>query len=186
MLIANADHVKTPWVPSVDISIMNNDYDSKNDFDKTTITVVDPPVYGSVVVNLNGSVTYTPTNKVSSVDKFIYKICDHAGLCDTALVTVKMTEGLIWVPEAISVNGDGINDYFVIRGLENYPNSALTIYTRSGQLVYKSDNYLNDWAGKSLESTIKDNILLPTGTYYYVLHLGGTDRYIKGFVYLLY
>jgi hypothetical protein len=58
-------------------------------------------------------------------------------------------------------------------------------YTRSGQLIYKSMDYYNDWSGNAMNSSLQDGTLLPTGTYYYVLHLGGTDRYIKGFVYLL-
>ena len=60
------------------------------------------------------------------------------------------------------------------------------IYTRSGLLIYKSMDYMNDWSGHALNSSLPDDTLLPTGTYYYVLHLGGTNRYLKGFVYLLY
>ena len=104
---------------------------------------------------------------------------------DTAKVTIDIYDGPVWIPEAISVNGDGHNEYFVIRGLEDYKNSSLTIYTRSGQMIYKSLDYQNDWSGKTLNSSMKDGILLPTATYYYVLHLGGTDRYLKGFVYLM-
>jgi hypothetical protein len=58
------------------------------------------------------------------------------------------------------------------------------IYTRAGQLIYKSEDYNNDWEGHALNSSLSDGITLPVGTYYYVLHLGGTNRYIKGFVYL--
>ena len=106
-------------------------------------------------------------------------------VCDTAKVTIDIYDGPVWIPEAISVNGDGQNEFFVIRGLESYRPSSLVIYTRAGQLIYKSLDYQNDWSGHALNSTLKDGEQLPTGTYYYVLHLGGTDRYIKGFVYLL-
>ncbi|NEW84675.1 MAG: gliding motility-associated C-terminal domain-containing protein, partial [Mariniphaga sp.] len=58
--------------------------------------------------------------------------------------------------------------------------------TRSGQPVYHSLDYLNDWNGTTLKSTLTDLQLVPTGVYYYVLKLGGTNRSIKGFVYIGY
>jgi gliding motility-associated-like protein len=186
VLMANADYFRSEWVQSVVIKVLNNDYDSKNDFDKRKLKIIQDPEYGRVVVNSNGTITYYPFEEKSRVDKYIYEICDMADLCDTALVTIDLFAGPIWIPEAISVNGDGHNEVFVIRGLDQYPNSELTIYTRSGQLVYKSLNYLNDWGGHTHSATIADGTLLPTGTYYYVLRLGGTNRFIKGFVYLEY
>ncbi|MEI7829232.1 MAG: gliding motility-associated C-terminal domain-containing protein [Prolixibacteraceae bacterium] len=185
-LIANADYVRTSWVDSIHIHVLNNDYDSRNDIDKRTLTIVQKPNYGTTRINSNGTVIYSPETKKALVDYFIYSICDSVNLCDTAKVTIDIFDGPVWIPEAISANGDGHNEYFVIRGLEDYQNSSLMIYTRSGQLIYKSMDYNNDWSGRALNSSLQDGTLLPTGTYYYVLHLGGTDRYIKGFVYLLY
>ena len=185
-LIANADYVRTSWVDSIHIHVLNNDYDSKNDIDKGSLFVLRKPSYGTTRVISDGTIVYSPNTRKAVADHFIYQICDSANVCDTAMVTVDIYDGPVWVPEAISVNGDGRNEVFVIRGLENYRNSSLTIYTRSGQMVYKSLDYNNDWSGKALHSTLRDGTMLPTGTYYYVLHLGGTDKYIKGFVYLLY
>ena len=185
-LIANDDYVRTSWLDSIHIHVLNNDYDSKNDIDKGTLTVTKKPSYGSTLVNPDGSIIYTPSTHKAVVDQFTYQICDSSNVCGSALVTVEIFDGPVWIPEAISVNGDGHNESFVIRGLENFQNSSLMIYTRAGQLVYKSLDYKNDWAGKAQNSSLSDGVLLPTATYYYVLHLGGTSRYIKGFVYLTY
>ena len=185
-LIANADYVRTSWVDSIHVHVLNNDYDSRNDIDKRTLSIVKQPNYGKTHITTDGTIIYSPNTRKSIVDQFIYQICDSVAVCDTAMVTVDIFEGPVWIPEAISANGDGHNEFFVIRGLEDYKNSTLTIYTRSGQLIYKSLDYQNDWSGRALNSALKDGAMLPTGTYYYVLHLGGTDRYIKGFVYLLY
>jgi gliding motility-associated-like protein len=185
-LIANADYVRTSWVDSIHIHVLNNDFDSRNDINKRTLSIVQKPNFGTTHINSDGTVIYTPGTRKALVDYFIYQICDSVNLCDTAKVTIDIFDGPVWIPEAISANGDGHNEYFVIRGLEDYKNSSLMIYTRSGQLIYKSMDYNNDWSGKALNSSLQDDTLLPTGTYYYVLHLGGTDRYIKGFVYLLY
>ncbi|HEY5510759.1 MAG TPA: gliding motility-associated C-terminal domain-containing protein [Prolixibacteraceae bacterium] len=186
VLIANADYIRTSWVDSVHIHVLNNDYDSKNALDKRSLKVIQNPAYGKTQVIPDGTIIYSPDTHKAAIDHFVYQICDEGGVCDTANVTVDIYDGPVWIPEAISPNGDGQNEYFVIRGLSNYKNSALTIYTRAGQLVYRSLDYQNDWSGKSLEAAIPDGTMLPTGTYYYVLHLGGTNRYLKGFVYLLY
>ena len=186
VLVANADYIRTSWVDSVHIHVLNNDYDSKNSLDKRSLKVIHNPAYGKTQVALDGTVIYSPNTRKASIDHFVYQICDGGGVCDTADVTVDIFDGPVWIPEAISPNGDGQNEYFVIRGLTDYKNSSLTIYNRAGQLVYRSLDYQNDWSGKSLNAPISDGTMLPTGTYYYVLHLGGTTRYLKGFVYLLY
>jgi gliding motility-associated-like protein len=185
-LIANADYVRTSWVDSIHIHVLNNDFDSRNDINKRTLSIIQKPSYGSTFISSDGTIVYSPGTRKAIVDYLVYSICDSVNLCDTAKVTIDIFDGPVWIPEAISANGDGHNEYFVIRGLEDYKNSSLMIYTRSGQLIYKSMDYINDWSGHALNSSLQDGTLLPTGTYYYVLHLGGTDRYIKGFVYLLY
>ena len=111
------------------------------------------------------------------------------GLCDSALVTIDIYDAALKVPEAFSPNGDGLNDNLVFTGLENYPQSHLHVYTRSGQLVYQSDDYQNDWDGRTLSPAragLTNNERVPTGTYYYILELGGANRTIKGFVYIGY
>jgi len=70
--------------------------------------------------------------------------------------------------------------------LENYPESKLIIFTRSGDKVYENDNYLNDWDGKFVNKISNSRITLLSGTYYYILKLGGTNRTIKGFIYVGY
>jgi gliding motility-associated-like protein len=186
VLVAYNDYARTSWVDAIDIPVLHNDYDSSNDIKLNTLRIVKDPTMGGVLVNPDGTVTYSPIVRKAGRDQFIYEICDSINLCDTALVTVDLYDGPIWIPEAISPNGDGSNETFVIRGLDAYPNSELTIYTRSGQLIYKNPNYLNDWDGRAMGSRIEDGTLLPTGTYYYVLHLGGTNRYLKGFIYVAY
>ena len=89
----------------------------------------------------------------------------------------------LFFPEAISPNGDGLNDKFVIRGLKAYPKSSLTIYSRDGHVVYKTGDYQNDWGGLQ-NLGMYNSHPVPPGTYYYQLHLGGTQRIVKGFIYL--
>ncbi len=80
------------------------------------------------------------------------------------------------LPNTITPNGDGLNDYFVIPGLENYPYSKIEIYNRWGSPLYKSDDYQNDWNGEGLLA----------GTYYYILHINTSPvQTVKGWIQIL-
>lgn len=61
-------------------------------------------------------------------------------------------------PNIITPNNDGINDYFTISGLENHPNTTLTIFDRNRKIVFSSNDYNNKWDGD----------MLPEGTYFYI------------------
>ena len=195
-ITAEDDYARTSWVEEVQITVLRNDHSSDLALDISSLIpeIMQAPRMGDAIVNnSNGTISYVPKVRLSGRDNFTYRICHPlfpAGtpnaVCDTAVVTIDLYDGPIWVPEAISPNGDSENDIFEIRGLDEYKNSEISIYTRSGQLVYHSDDYQNDWDGRTLGSRIPDGTLVPTGTYYYVLHLGGTNRYLKGFVYVAY
>ncbi len=68
--------------------------------------------------------------------------------------------------EVFSPNGDGINETWILEGLENYPNNRVEVFNRWGQPVFAADNYQNNWTGTTLSGDA-----LPAGTYYYILTL---------------
>jgi gliding motility-associated-like protein len=69
-------------------------------------------------------------------------------------------------------NGDGINDTFVIEGIETSPDNELILYNRWGVEVYRKKNYDNSFNGQSNgRVTVNESSQLPAGTYYYVLQL---------------
>lgn len=79
----------------------------------------------------------------------------------------------ITIPNILSENGDSINNFFIIDGIENYPNSKLMILNRWGKVVYENDNYENDWKGRASSN----NEPLPRGVYFYQLTLGGSKNH---------
>lgn len=102
--------------------------------------------------------------------------------------------GNIVIYNGITPNGDGLNDYFLIDGIRNYPNNKVTIYNRWGVKVFETTSYDSDgnvFKGYSHgRTTIAPNEMLPTGTYYYVLTYemtnAGSSRNIEkaGFLYI--
>jgi gliding motility-associated-like protein len=64
----------------------------------------------------------------------------------------------ITIPNIFTPNGDYINDYFVIEGIEQFSETHLLVFRRDGKVIYDKTDYLNDWNA--------DNI--PDGVYYYV------------------
>ena len=79
----------------------------------------------------------------------------------------------------ISLNGDGINDLWIVRNIEDFGNNSVKIFNRVGQEVYRKVNYANDWDGK------KGGNPLPSGTYYYVFEHSKSKIPVKGYITIL-
>lgn len=82
-------------------------------------------------------------------------------------------EDNVIVYNGFSPNEDGVNDYFFIDGLSNYPNNTLEIYNRWGVKVFETSGYGTDgnWFKGISEgrATVSKGEKLSTGTYFYVL-----------------
>ena len=82
-----------------------------------------------------------------------------------------------------SPNNDGINDRFIIEGLEKdglVIANELVITDMSGTLVYRKKNYDNSWQGRDMKGNP-----LPDGTYYYFLNIEGRHiNQMKGYIIL--
>ncbi len=123
---------------------------------------------GDGISNAIDNCPTTPNLDQADIDRNgIGDICDDGGL---------------ETPKGFSPNGDGINDEFIIAGLQNYPNNSIEVYNRYGNKVYESKNYQNYWDGVSTGKTQK----LPAAPYYYVLSINGGSKILKGWVYINY
>jgi gliding motility-associated-like protein len=86
------------------------------------------------------------------------------------------------VAQAITPNGDGDNDTWVIYNIENHPGSIVRVFNRWGKEVFYSRDYKNDWDGHYKDYSDS----LPTsGSYYYQIDLGGDGTIdLKGWLYI--
>ena len=135
----------------------------------------------SLVTPNNASTIATPiisTNyMVSIVD--VYGCIFSANVLVNVIVPIiedTSTIPAIVIADLITANGDGYNDTWNIMGIENYPDSKVMVFNTSGNLVYESSNYTNDWKG-----TWQSN-QLPDGTYYYIVEIFGETSIRKGFL----
>ncbi|WP_051662770.1 gliding motility-associated C-terminal domain-containing protein [Flavobacterium sp. KJJ] len=113
------------------------------------------------------------------------------GIFTMAIVTKKNTDkdDLI-VYNAITPNGDGINDSFHIEGINKYPENKVEIYNRWGVKVYEANSYNETdvmFRGYSDgRVTINRGDKLPTGTYFYILSYKKETKMVEksGYLYI--
>ena len=101
--------------------------------------------------------------------------------------TPTLDDDVIVVHQGVSPNGDGINDFLVIDGIQAYPDNKLTIMNRSGQLVYEASGH--DTTSKVFDGHSNNNghMQLP-GTFFYQLDytVSGITKHKTGFLVLKY
>jgi gliding motility-associated-like protein len=77
----------------------------------------------------------------------------------------------ITIPNVITPNGDGANEFFKILNSYYHPNIGVTIFDRWGNKIYESSDYQNDWKAEGLDD----------GTYFYVVDVPQDKKY-TGFI----
>jgi gliding motility-associated-like protein len=117
---------------------------------------------------------------------------DKDGVYDYLEVNLHQdTPAEIEIYNSVSPNGDDVNDVFVIRGIENYPNNTVSIYNRWGVKVFELDGYgQTDKMFRGVSEgrvTIKQGDELPEGTYFYILrylNTVGAEKQRSGYLYI--
>jgi gliding motility-associated-like protein len=113
--------------------------------------------------SLTGSNTYSPvaTPQTTTMYTMTVKDLNNCTSADSALVTV--------LPycanpmKAFTPNGDGINDLWRVTSGGCADKVNVSVFNRYGNLMYKKDNYSNDWDGTYNGKPVAD------GTYYFVV-----------------
>lgn len=80
-----------------------------------------------------------------------FSVIGNDGTCESDTLYIKVTsqrcgEPYVIAPKFFSPNGDGINDYFVVKDIKRYENE-LIIINKWGDIVYRRENYDNRWNG---------------------------------------
>ena len=67
------------------------------------------------------------------------------------------------MPTAFSPNGDGVNDYWVIGGMDEYIDAEVEVYNRWGQLVFYTPDNSIYWNG------LHNGKNMPTADYFFII-----------------
>ena len=138
---------------AVTVVVLGNDTDPENNIDVATVEVITDGSIGSAVVNVDGTITYTPDPNLSGTDTITYRVCDALGLCDTADVEIEVrpindppvaTDDSYATNEDTAVGGNVVTDdtgsgvdFDVDSGLR--PSATLVDNVTNGTLVLNTD-----------------------------------------------
>jgi gliding motility-associated-like protein len=83
-----------------------------------------------------------------------------------------------FIPEGFSPDGDGANDKFVIKNPDGLA-LGIEVFDRNGTVVYKNEEYKNDWDGKANQEGFSQERPVKPGTYYYVVKRGDGKTFTR-------
>jgi trimeric autotransporter adhesin len=108
----------------------------------------------------------SPNSLVSDLsletNSFIWTVSN--GVCPVSSDTVNIEVNNLIIPTLITPNLDGNNDFFVIKGIESFGKTSLTVFNRWGGRVYENKEYDNSWDGVN-----ENGDPLPDDTYFFML-----------------
>lgn len=128
------------------------------------------------VAGLSNANVLTPVTNPNTTTTYTLTATSLAG-CGVVQdsVTVTVYNGL-YIPNAFSPNGDGLNDVWRVAALAAYPQAKLAVYNRYGKKIFESTGGQTSWNG-----TYK-GLPQPTGAYPFVIDLKNNTPAIKGMV----
>lgn len=135
----------------------------------------------------NNNVTAIIVDKIPS-GVYTATVTDANSCKQTYNTVVKQEKCLVTlIPQLISPNGDGKNDFFFINTIDYFPNNKLEIYNRWGSLIYSKNKYDNSFNGTANVRNSLGNGLLPASSYFVVFDFGDwqTPSY-KGYLEIKY
>ncbi|MGK0420809.1 MAG: gliding motility-associated-like protein/uncharacterized repeat protein (TIGR01451 family) [Polaribacter sp.] len=147
-------------------------------------------IWNIPTLGANGSATLTLTVKVNTTGDYLNRasiIQSTPTDKDTSNNTAEalVTPSCLKIYNIITPNGDGLNDNFVISCVKD---ADIEIYDRYGSIVYKNQNYNNDWNGVANQrgKIIGKGEKLPNGTYFFVLRFNdGSIENIKSYIQII-
>ena len=104
----------------------------------------------------------------------VYYITETLDGCESEAseVTIEVIDCDIILSTAITPDGDGLNDTWLIPNLdEAYPDNVVRIYNRWGSLIFEHDSSKDGLYNKNPWDGTKDGKALPVGSYYFVIDL---------------
>jgi len=168
-------------------NVLLNDYDVEGDSMIVSTQLKLIPVHGQASITPDGIVTYTSDRYYRGLDSLVYEVCD-TGIpsgCSQATVIYTIGDLPLRIYEGVSPNGDGVNDYWRMDGIDYYPDNVVKVFDRYNNLVYEMTGYNNEdrvWRGEANRGLFRGK--LPDGVYFYYIRVSNDIPSLNGFVVL--
>jgi gliding motility-associated-like protein len=157
--------------------------DADNNLVLSSLTIVQQPASGATAEIVNGilRLDYSGIN-FTGTDRLTIEVCDMAGECAQRELEIEVI-GDIMIYNAVSPNGDGKNDVFLIEYVDLMPDTqknTVTIFNRWGDVVFETSDYNNtDRVFKGLNKSGNE---LPSGAYYYRIKFQTGRKTVNGYL----
>lgn len=133
---------------------------------------------------LCGTVAITKSHEPGSAfavgtTSVIYTFTDDTGRSSTCTFDVMVKESTLefTISKAVTPDGDGINDTWVLENIENFENNTVVVVDRWGNMIFQATGYDNEsifWDG-----TNQNGVVVPTGTYFYTIEVQYQGTVVK-------
>lgn len=163
----------------------------------------DNPLVSNLIMNADNSLVWynsatgnnivVDTTPLSNGDSFYASNFDSTTNCyssERTKVDITLLPCELEINNLLTLNGNNLNDFIVIKNIETFPKNEFQIFNRYGKLVWRGYNYnnlQNTFIGKAnVQGVYNSNDYLPTGTYFYVLTYfdmyRNENKEVKGFL----
>ena len=145
----------------IEVIFDNQPIISNIEVNEHTITILANGGLPPYEYSIDNGLTWTDDYIIHNVPGGIYDLIVRSKY---GCISESKTFGVLGVPNLITPNGDGKNDFWEIRGLEAYPDLHIKIFDRYGK-IFVDRPLTTDfrWEGKYLGNPV------PSGDYWYII-----------------
>lgn len=127
------------------------------------------------IAGLNNSNIANPIASPLETTTYTVTAIDENGCTSSDQVTVFVENDYrLYVSNVLTPDGNGVNDTWIIKNIENFGECNVYVFDRWGEEVYSQKGYKNDWNG------YRGADILPDGTYYYLISFENSSKQYKG------
>lgn len=158
--------------------------DEDNNIDTTTLRILNEPTNegkfsgGKAVLEADHTITFDYEGiNFSGMEYITLQVCDRNGLCIQQSIGIDVV-GEVLVFNGITPNGDGINDYMLIKFIdiiEGAQENRVSILNRWGNVVFEISDYNN--TDRVFDGKNSNGDILSNGTYFYKVELNNGKIY---------
>jgi gliding motility-associated-like protein len=148
--VAIDDSAVTDEDDNVNIDVIAND--TGIDDGGLSITIITQPTNGTLLINVDNTITYRPNTDYYGTDSFVYEVCDSDPECDQATVNITINPVNDHIPIAIDdargteinleldvdvlVNDNGLEDGGIVVTVLGIPTNGATIVNADNSIKY--------------------------------------------------